>query len=367
MAEGEHEPVLIAGAGPVGLAGALELARLGHPVRIVDKAEARSAHSKAIAVNPRSMDLLEPSGALERIMAESIRINRISMHSGYRRLFTIDLSRLEHPRNYVLSLPQSETEAILEDTLAERGVKVERRTELTQFDQDGGAVHATLVRDGQQEIVSTPYLLGADGAHSAVRHGLGLEFPGGVYPDRWEVADLSLDTPLAKDEVNIYFLPGGGIFFVIPLPGEGLYRIGSNATGAAAERLPPGSKVLDSLWVSEFTINHRLVERYAEGRAFLAGDAAHLHSPAGGRGMNLGIEDATEFARRVVGGGLEAYAADRHRAGERVLRDTDRLTRMGTTTSPVVRALRDHLLPLLIRREPIQRRIRRDMMGLHPG
>ena len=254
MAEGEHEPVLIAGAGPVGLAGALELARLGHPVRIVDKAEARSAHSKAIAVNPRSMDLLEPSGALERIMAESIRINRISMHSGYRRLFTIDLSRLEHPRNYVLSLPQSETEAILEDTLAERGVKVERRTELTQFDQDGGAVHATLVRDGQQEIVSTPYLLGADGAHSAVRHGLGLEFPGGVYPDRWEVADLSLDTPLAKDEVNIYFLPGGGIFFVIPLPGEGLYRIGSNATGAAAERLPPGSKVLDSLWVSEFTI-----------------------------------------------------------------------------------------------------------------
>ena len=119
--------------------------------------------------------------------------------------------------------------------------------------------------------------------------------------------------------------------------------------------------------MSEFTINHRLVERYAEGRAFLSGDAAHIRSPAGGRGMNLGIEDATEFARRIVGGGLEAYAADRHRAGQRVLRDTDRLTRMGTTTNPIAHALRDYLLPLLVRLEPVQRRIRRDMMGLHPG
>jgi 2-polyprenyl-6-methoxyphenol hydroxylase-like FAD-dependent oxidoreductase len=220
MAEGGHEPVLIAGAGPVGLAGALELARLGHLVRIVDKAEVRSVHSKAIAVNPRSMDLLELSGALERLMAESIRINRVSMHSGYRCLFTIDLSRLDHPRNYLLSLPQSETEAILEDALAERGVRVERRTELTGFDQDGDVLRATLVRDGQRECVTASHLLGADGAHSTVRHGLGFEFPGGVYPNRWEVADLSLDTPLAKDEVNIFFLPSGGILFVIPLPGE---------------------------------------------------------------------------------------------------------------------------------------------------
>jgi 2-polyprenyl-6-methoxyphenol hydroxylase-like FAD-dependent oxidoreductase len=357
--------VLVAGAGPVGLACALELTRLGRAVRIVDKKAGPSTESKAIAVNSRSLDLLEPSGVTPRIIAAGVKVLRANLHSGDRRIATLDFSGLDHRYSFAIALPQSETEKLLAAELAERGVAVEWGTEMTAFGQDANAVHAVLVKDGRQETLETPYLVGADGAHSTVRHLLKLEFPGAAYENLWQVLDVRMDGPWGHDEVNVRFLRDGGLFFAIPIPGENLYRIAVNRPEEPAELAPTGTVIHETLWQSEFRIHHRVVGSFAMGRCFLCGDAAHIHSPAGGRGMNMGIEDATTLARRIVGGGVEGYAAQRLPIAKRVVAQTDRLTRMAMISKPLPRALRDTVVPIVTALPPVKRFLARENMGLN--
>ena len=347
-------PVLVAGAGPVGLACALELARLGRAVRIVDKKDGPSTDSKAIAVNSRSLELLEPSGVTPRIVEAGVHIRRANLHSGDRRIATMDFSALDHRYNFAMALPQSETEKLLAAALGERGVRVEWGTELTAFGQDAKTVHAVLVKDGRQETVESPYLVGADGAHSTARHQLKLGFPGAAYEDLWQVLDVRMDGPWGRDEVNVRFVPDGGIFFAIPIPGEALFRIATNRPEEPAALAPAGTTIHEVVWRSDFRIHHRVVESFARDRCFLCGDAAHVHSPAGGRGMNLGIEDATDLARR-------------HAIAKRVVAQTDRLTRMAMLRSPLSRTLRDTLVPLVVALPPARRFLARENMGLNSG
>lgn len=357
--------VLVAGAGPVGLACALELARLGRPVRIVDKKDGPSTESKAIAVNSRSLELLEASGVTPRILAAGVTVRRANLHSGDRRIATIDFSRLDHRYNFAMALPQSETEGLLAAALCEHGVRVEWGTELTAFGQDEHCVRAVLVRGGRQETLETPYLVGADGAHSTVRHQLKLGFPGAAYENAWQVLDVRMEGPWGHDEVNVRFLRDGGLFFAIPIPGEGLFRIATNRPEAPAALAPIGTTIHETLWRSDFRIHHRVVESFARGRCFLCGDAAHIHSPAGGRGMNLGIEDATTLAQRIAGGGIEGYAAQRLPLARRVVAQTDRMTRMAMIAKPLPRAIRDTVLPLVTALPPVQRFLARENMGLN--
>lgn len=359
------KPVLVAGAGPVGLACALELARLGRAVRIVDKKAGPSTESKAIAVNSRSLDLLEPSGVGPRIIAEGVKVLRARLHSGDKRIATIDFSAVDHRYNFIAALPQNDIERLLAAELAERGVTVEWGTELTAFGQDANLVHAVLVKNGRQETVETPYLVGADGAHSSVRHLLKLDFPGAAYENAWQVLDVRMDGPWGHDEVNVRFLRDGGLFFAIPIPGDGLYRIATNRPEEPAAVAPTGTVIHETLWRSDFRIHHRVVESFAVGRCFLCGDAAHIHSPAGGRGMNLGIEDATTLARRIVGGGVEGYAAQRLPIAKRVVAQTDRLTRMAMIAKPLPRALRDTVVPIVSALPAVRRYLARENMGLN--
>src|SRR5665213_564544 len=278
--------VLIAGAGPVGLALAVELTRWGVPCRIVEKAEAATPYSKALVVWPRTLEHFATAGCAAEFLDAGRPITRAEIRAGTRRIARIDFTGIETPYPYALFVPQSETERLLEEYLGRLGVTVERRIELTGFTPGPDSVVATLRRaDGGAEHVAADYLIGCDGAHSAVRHGLGMEFSGVSEQGVWMLGDLQL-------------------------------------------RGPGGLTAHDPVWLSLFHINERKVADYRRGRVFLAGDAAHIHSPAGGQGMNTGIQDSVNLAWKLalVSRGharpvlLATYSPERSAVGAMVLR-----------------------------------------------
>jgi 2-polyprenyl-6-methoxyphenol hydroxylase-like FAD-dependent oxidoreductase len=221
---------------------------------------------------------------------------------------------VQHRYNFMLALLQAETERTLEQRLAEHGIRVEWSTEFTGFDAAPDRVRARLVADGEERVVEARYLIGADGAHSAVRHALGLAFRGTTDPSPWWLVDVRMDWPFGTAELSLFARPAA-VLGVIPIE-PGLFRLVSNGP-EPLELLPRGSNLREEVWRSAFRISYRQVASYQVGRVFLAGDAAHVHSPVGARGMNLGIEDGTVLARKIVQGGLETYSAERHPVGAR--------------------------------------------------
>jgi 2-polyprenyl-6-methoxyphenol hydroxylase-like FAD-dependent oxidoreductase len=355
------EPLLVVGAGPSGLAAALELARLGQAVRIIDRNPGRSRFSKAIGVNPRTLELMEEAGVTERLLAAGRRIHAINLRSPEGLLARVELSRLPHRYNFMLALAQSETERILEQRALELGVAVERLCEAKTLGQDDAHVVCAVAGPDGEFQIAAPYLIGADGAHSTLRHALGLAFDGQGYPFDWQIVDVRLDGPFAEDEAHLLLGPGTLLFMISP--GPDCFRLASNGPDPAA-LLPAGTRVREEIWRSTFKISYRQVEHYQEGRVFLAGDAAHIHSPVGGRGMNLGIEDATVLARRIVAGAPDGYDAERRPVGRRVIRQTHALTRMVTARGPLERWLRDHIAPHLLQSASMQQALARRIAGL---
>ncbi len=319
-----QEPVLVVGAGPVGLAAAISLTLRDYPVRIVEARSGPSTYSKAIGINARTLELLEPAGVTERLLDAGLKIPRITFQNPDRVLFTVDFSEADHRYDFMLGLPQSETERILEQRLNELGVNVERNVSLERFDQGPDSVIGYLAVDGQEEEFEASYLVGSDGAHSTVRKQLGLRFPGHRMPGDWSLADVAMESSLPPG-ANVIFGKDGILFAISFKPG--VYRIASNRPNVIG-RLPEGSVVHDVLWESDFAVSHRLAERYAVGRVFLAGDAAHLHSPLGARGMNLGIEDAAELVTALSVGSPVQYHKTRYAVSKSVVRMVGAQTRL---------------------------------------
>jgi 2-polyprenyl-6-methoxyphenol hydroxylase-like FAD-dependent oxidoreductase len=365
--------ILVVGSGPVGLTMAAELARYGVPVRVVDKAAERTDKSKALVVWSRTLELLDRMGCGEWFVNAGFKVTAANIIAGSRTLAHIDLHAVNTPHPYALMLPQSETERLMEKHLNDCGVQVERGVELERFDATAGNVNATLRRaDGHEEVIDAQWMIGCDGAHSAVRRGLGMKFEGDTLPSDWILADLQLSGLRTKpDELNLYWHADGALALFPISPGR--YRVVADVGDAKSGALRPDptleevQAILDKrgpgdivasapIWLASFRINERKVADYRAGRVFLAGDAAHIHSPAGGQGMNTGMQDACNLAWKLAlvhhGAAaaeplLDSYSIERSAVGRQVLTDAGRLTTLAIMRSGVAQTIRNHVASLV--------------------
>lgn len=387
---------LVVGAGPVGIVMASELRRHGLSCRIIDKADGPSIWSKAQVVHARTLECFQDMGVIDEILAQGRPVSgsRITTPE-LQAIARVELGHIDSPFPYFLSLSQRDTEILLAKNLEEKhGVKIERNVTLEGFTQDAAGVHAKLVHvDGTKEEVQVPWLLGCDGAHSIVRKTLGLPFEGSTYENRIIQADVRVDFPHAvhEDEIAVFLGPNGMVAF-FPLPGEHRYRMLSflqpgderpveleSFKTLLAERGPKGSEVSDPAWMVDFRIHCRIVARYRIGRAFLAGDAAHIHSPAGGQGMNMGIQDAYNLAWKLalVHRGkakdslLDSYELERRPVAESVLRTTDASTKgLATVISlknPIALGIRNHLMSFITSLDVVKQQAGRRVSQIEVG
>jgi 2-polyprenyl-6-methoxyphenol hydroxylase-like FAD-dependent oxidoreductase len=367
--------VLIAGAGPVGLAMACELSRRGITPRIVDVCPEPTRTSKALGIAARTLEVLTVMGIAERFIAVGRKVHATNAYAGGKRIVHVESDELESPYPYTLVLPQADTERLLAAYLGELGGRIERGVKLQTFEQDESGVTATLADvDGREEKVRAGWLVGCDGAHSTVRHTLGLPFEGLPYDELFVLGDFIMDWALPDDEAHSFLAPDGGLV-AIPLPGHGRWRLVGDApiehptlsdfTRLLQARGAPPAKLSEGGWIASFRVHRRIVPRYRVGRVFLAGDAAHIHSPIGGQGMNTGIQDAFNLAWKLslvdAGEGrpvlLDSYEPERRPVAAATLQGTDLATRVVTLRNPVAREVRDRLAAFLSGLEVVQKRI----------
>ncbi|HZR84872.1 MAG TPA: FAD-dependent monooxygenase [Candidatus Binatia bacterium] len=364
---------LVVGAGPVGMTLAWELHRHGMSCRVVEKNAARTDKSKALVLWSRTLEALHAMGGADAFVAAGMEAHGASLYAGGRRLVHLEFGGIESVYAYALMIPQSETERLLEERLATLGIAVERSAELVALERKGdGAVATVRRKGGSDERIRARWLLGCDGAHSAVRHLLDVPFAGDAEPNDWVLADVHVRGPIAPDEVSAYFHASGILVFFPISPGrfrviadQGLahgYDHPPDPTLAAMqalvdERGPSGVALADPIWLAGFRIHERKVAHYRPAeRVFLAGDAAHIHSPAGGQGMNTGMQDAFNLAWKIGlvhrGRGraqplLDSYDVERGAVGEAVLRQAGIVTRMATLRSPIAQSIRNRLYAFL--------------------
>ncbi|RBO92698.1 FAD-dependent oxidoreductase [Nocardia puris] len=371
--------VLIVGAGPVGLAAALALVRRGHDVTIVDNQAEGANTSRAAVIHPHTLELLEPYGVTPALVARGVHIPTFTIRDRDRVLVEVPFDNLPTAYPYTLMISQADTEAFLLARLEELGGKVIRPATVTAVTQDATSVTATF-QDGHQ--VTARYLIGADGMHSTVREQAGIEFTGGTYADSFVLADVRLSGGVPADEVILYFSPAG-LVVLAALP-DNMFRVVATVEDAPREpgaafvqrlldqRGPEANPVVveEVVWSSRFRVHHRVAASFRAGRVLLAGDAAHVHSPAGGQGMNLGIEDAITLGdnlSRVLGGAddqlLDAHATARRAVAEQVVGLASRLTKLATASAGK-RPARNLLVSLAGRLPVFRRKLARQLSGL---
>ncbi|WP_449486676.1 FAD-dependent monooxygenase [Streptomyces avidinii] len=389
--------MLIAGAGPVGLSAAAELRRHGVTCRLVDRLPARLPYAKAVGIQPRTLEVWDRMGLARTVLEAAVPMRGQLIYVNGRDQGRTDLVLPPEVPYGFAALPQYETERLIEEYVAGLGTAIERGTELLSFTQDADGVTARLrTASGAEEELRARYLIGCDGAHSTVRKGLGLSFEGAAFAEEYMLADVvaDWDLPYGYGLRSLHRADDGStddVLVCIPLPGAGRYRMsmlvppelsaredagsstGSPARGPAAaapadgvvhglegggagarvpelshiqavvDRLAPQPATLSGLrWTSVFRISHRIVDRYGEGRVFVAGDAAHIHPPTGAQGMNTGIQDACNLAWKIAsvlrgeaGPALIAgYDAERRPIGEEVVGRTVRHAREGMEADP---------------------------------
>lgn len=358
MARKGNAGIFVAGAGPVGLTAALELARRGVPARIVDPDAVVSPESRALAVNSRTLDLLEPSGVTERLLAAGIRIRHVVFRRGNTVIARIPLERIPHRYNFMLVLAQSSTEEILAQRFAELGGKVERGISLSSFSQ-GQELRLKL---SNGSTARADILIGADGARSPVRKAIGLDFPGETQGEMFGLCDACLDDwPFPFDTIVVTVYRTHLAPFIPMAEGYGRFI---TTQPFSPEGLPTDAKIRRIDWQTDFRISFRQAQTYQKDNVYLAGDAAHIHSPVGGRGMNLGIEDACWLAYLHQENRLADYSALRHPVGAEVLRLTHRLTALANANGLMRDIGMSLALPLIQSSAAMQKRLFSNLTAL---
>lgn len=378
--------VLVVGAGPVGLFCANELARQGLRCRIVDKKSELSDKSKALALHSRSLDLFEDCGFLDEILSQGLKVEGIIIKSRDKELIDANFTLLKANHRYLIDLPQDKTEGILHKGLMQKGLRVEWNTELIGIEQRSSNTIATLKQeDGQVETLHVSWLIACDGSHSTLRKLLYVEFLGANYNQTWWLADLVIDWALPETKMVAYMSDEGPLacfpmghkrYRLITLAP---YKIDDDKEPTLADieqvfrrRCPDKADLSEPIWINQFGITHRQIKKYRYERVFFTGDAAHVHSPMGGQGLNTGLQDIYNLAWKLalVQKGfakeklLDSYHLERFPIAKKVLQKTGLMTQITTLSNPLLIGLRNYFLHFLIALNPVKNFILRDLAEL---
>lgn len=374
MAQGKHSDdteVLIAGAGPTGLVLALWMTRLGVRVRIVDKTSEPGTTSRALAVQARTLEFYGQLGFADKVVEQGRRVTEANLWVSGRQAAHINLDGMGSeisPYPYPLIYPQDEHERMLIDRLTELGVTVERETEVVSFEETDDRVHVKIRKsNGAEETCTVAYVAGCDGARSTTRQQLGIGFSGGTYEHLFYVADVQATGETVNGDLNIAF-DQTDFLVVFPMKGDGRARfIGTvryvpkkdeelsweSVNKGIVERLRTDVKCVN--WFSTYRVHHRVADHFRKGRCFLLGDAAHIHSPVGGQGMNTGIGDAVNLAWKLAAvlrgrakvSLLDTYEPERIAFARRLVATTDRAFTAATSSGAIARLIRLRIIPFV--------------------
>ncbi len=403
--------ILIVGAGPTGLALAVQLLRFGVPFRIIDRSLDRVHESRALAVQARTVEILQTVGLAETLLRRGNRGAQVILHFDRANTARVDLAEFKRTDTrfpFILFVSQAETEAVLEQHLHEHGAGIERGVELIELDRASAACKLRH-RDGREESITPRFVAGCDGAHSAVRKHAGIDFQGDAYLQQFMLGDVEIDGPLEPNTLHAF--PGDGAIAVLfPLGSPRTWRVIATAVDEGVSAATVATSALDQpmvrelsleelqsvldiatggtlalrdpAWLAHFRLHHRQARHYRDGAVFLAGDAAHIHSPVGAQGMNTGIQDAWNLGWKVAlvlrGHAhpmlLDSYEAERWPIGRFLLRYTDRIfgtVIRGMSRSRSARMIRRRVLPYVapyLLRAPRVRRAAFDFiseLGIH--
>lgn len=387
--------ILIVGAGPTGLALACHCLRIGLRVRVIDKQSGPSTTSKAIGLQYRVSEILACMGMADRFLAVGGTPTNVNIYAGAKRLLQLKFDGFGNQSGQgafapqAIMIPQSETERLLGELLRERGGSVEWGTEFLDFTQDNEQVVSRVRRtDGVEEQIAARWLVSCEGTHSQIRKQAGLSFQGKTYPLAFFMADVEVDGPLDHADNHVW-MHADGTFAALPLPPPRTWRLFVEVSrqvdrlpkeltldvirALMAERAPELNLAISNpTWISEFRVNCRLVDHYHSGRVFLAGDAAHIHSPTGGQGIATGIQDATNLAwklGRVLAGApeslLDTYESERLPQAREVLKETDRTTTVFFAPTLAMKLLRDVVVLPVLRNRWVQKKMFAKLSQLH--
>jgi 2-polyprenyl-6-methoxyphenol hydroxylase-like FAD-dependent oxidoreductase len=365
--------VLIVGAGPVGLFLANECARRGLRWRLIETRASQSEHSKALAIFPRTLEIFDMAGLVGPFLEMANRVTSVSIVTHGRTLAHMRFTPEETPYSFVAMVPQDVTEKLLVEGLGRRGGTVEYETTFVSAAEQDDGVSVTLDRKGEPIKLRASFVVGCDGAHSAVRHLLNLPFEGAEYDDSFMLADIETNETLPADELQLCSSELGPVaIFPMSATRRRVVAIVDKTEGDApsldlvrkilAQRAPGGIEARALRWSSYFRVHHRQVARLRVGRIFIAGDAAHIHSPFGGQGMNTGLHDVWNLVwkldlalhRRGNEQLLESYSAERRPVIKQVIETTDFLTKTMGTPSKLAQTLRNAVIPMVSRLAPFQ-------------
>lgn len=381
---GDMTDVLIVGAGPTGLALANLLKRSGIDPVIVDKLASGQNTSRSAVIHARTLDVLESIGVSERLVAAGLKLTRFSVRDRDRVLLRLRFDTLPTRYNFLLILSQDVTERILAEALAEAGGAVRWGCTVESLTETAKDIHASMATNQGKQMLHARYVIGADGMNSLVRKTAGIDFSGGSHEESFVLADVAMNWEHGSDEVMLFLFPAG-LLVIAPLM-TGKYRIVATLENAPVQpsvadvqglvdsRGPTGnvSHISQVYWSSRFHVHHRVADHFHRRRYALIGDAAHVHSPAGGQGMNTGLVDACVLGRILCNAianhrdysDLDHYEALRKPAAEQVLQLAERLTRMALIKSAPQRLLRNILLQTIGIFPSFRHRLQMDLSGL---